>query len=564
MWRRLRRQGLRALLSLSQGARWLTGRLPPYGLLRVPLSGNLPEQEPESRLLGSFRHSGEDYGTMLGVLRWARQDPRLRGVFVRCADLGVGWGRLQELRRSLLALREAGKLVWVYLTHAGVQEYFLASVADRVILAPAGTLDITGLSSEVTFLFGTLEKLGIEAEVVQMGRYKAMGETFTRRDMSGPHREMVESLVDDLYAQLVDALAAGRKRPAEEIRDVFDRGPFVGREALAERLIDALAYEDEAEEAMRRACADAKPIEFRDYRSRRGREVRAAVLRRGRGSLGLLVLGGTVKMGESVAGLDGAAACGAASVARDLKDLRERKEIEAVVLRVSSPGGSGLASDLIWREIVRTRAVKPVVVSFGDVAASGGYYVGVAGSPILAEGGTLTGSIGVVAGKANLRGLYDHAGITKEIVSRGRHVALHSSYLPLKDEDRDRLRAQAEIFYRDFVVKVASARKLTEQAVEEAGEGRVWTGRQAWARGLVDRLGGLEQAFDEARRLVGIPADELVAVERFPRHRRLLPLRFDLGRPRSQLSELAARASAWQFLLSDRLWAVLPLHLRFF
>jgi len=375
---------------------------------------------------------------------------------------------------------------------------------------------------------------------------------------------MIESLVDDLYTQLVDAMATGRNMGARDVRERLDRGPFLGREALAEGLVDSLAYEDEAETALRRACDDAKVIDFQDYFVRRGREVHAEVLRQGRASLAMLSLGGTVKMGDSVSGPEGAAACGAASFTRDLKEVRERKDISAVVLRVSSPGGSGLASDLIWREVSRTREVKPVVVSFGDVAASGGYYVGVAGSPIFAEGGTLTGSIGVVAGKANLNGLYRRVGITKETVSRGRHAALHSSYIPLTDEDRERLRVQAEGFYRDFVAKVASGRKLSEQAVDEAGEGRVWTGRQAWARGLVDQLGGLEQALEEARRLVGIPEGEMVAVERYPKPRRLFRLSFDLSRPRGQLSELLTQASSWQFLVSERLWAILPLHFRFF
>jgi len=564
MWRALRRQGVRALLMVSQRVRQVTGRLPPYGILKVSLSGELSEQQSEPRLLSFFRRSADDYCNTLGVLRWARRDPRLRGVLVRCDDLRIGWGRSQELRRLLLSLRQAGKLVWVFLTHAGVREYLLASAADRITLAPAGTLDITGLSSEVTFLFGTLEKLGIEAEIIQMGRYKSMGEMFTRRNMSEPHREMIESLVDDLYTQLVDAMATGRNMGASDVRERLDRGPFLGREALAEGLVDSLAYEDEAETALRRACDDAKVIDFHDYFVRRGREVHAEVLRQGRASLAMLSLGGTVKMGDSVSGPEGAAACGAASFTRDLKEVRERKDISAVVLRVSSPGGSGLASDLIWREVSRTREVKPVVVSFGDVAASGGYYVGVAGSPIFAEGGTLTGSIGVVAGKANLNGLYRRVGITKETVSRGRHAALHSSYIPLTDEDRERLRVQAEGFYRDFVAKVASGRKLSEQAVDEAGEGRVWTGRQAWARGLVDQLGGLEQALEEARRLVGIPEGEMVAVERYPKPRRLFKLSFDLSRPRGQLSELLTQASSWQFLVSERLWAILPLHFRFF
>ncbi|HUI27532.1 MAG TPA: signal peptide peptidase SppA [Candidatus Kryptonia bacterium] len=564
MWRAGRRQTARATLAVAQIVRRVVGRLPPYGVLKLTLSGDLPEQETEPRLFGFLRRSSDDYTSLLSMLRWARDDAQIRGVLIRCEDLRVGWAKAQGLHRAVLALRHAGKQVWIHLTHAGVREYLIASAADRIVLTPAGTLDVTGLSSEVTFFFGALEKLGIEAEVIQMGRYKSMGETFTRRDMSAAHREMIEALVDDLYGQLVDAIAAGRQLTSESVRGLLDRGPFLGHDAVTQRLVDTLAYEDQAEADLRRACDGAMVIEFSDYRVRRGREMRAALLRSRRDSIALVHLSGTVKSGESVAGPEGASAFGAVTIARELKTLRDRSDIKAVVLRVDSPGGSGLASDLIWREVARTREQKPVVVSFGDVAASGGYYIGVAGAPLMCEAGTLTGSIGVVAGKANLRGLYDRLGITKEIISRGQHAAMHSAYVPLSDDDRTLLSAQAGVFYRDFVAKVASGRQLSEAAVDEIAQGRVWTGRQAWARGLVDRLGGVEDALNEAKRLIGVATDEIVAVERFPKPRRLWKLSLDLNRPQAQLGEVLNRVATLRFLGSERLWAILPLQIRFF
>ncbi|MFQ5667590.1 MAG: S49 family peptidase [Candidatus Binatia bacterium] len=389
MWRRLRRYGSLAYWNLSEALLRSLGRRPPYGVLKLDISGELPEQSVEYRVLGLSRRDREDYFDLITLLRWAREDPRLRAVLVCCGDLRTGWAKVQEIRRSLSALRAAGKTLWVYLAHAGVREYLLASAADRIILAPAGTLDVAGLSSEVTFVAGTLKKLGIEAELVQMGKYKSAAETFTRSDMSAAHEEMVESLLQDMYDQLVGALAEGRRMEPSAIRALLDRGPFVAHEAQREHLVDALLYEDEAEERLRAQCDGAATVARRDYFSRRGHAVRRQVLRRSRTSIGLLHLAGTVKMGESVPGPDAASACGAASIARDLKDLREHDDIGAVVLRVSSPGGSGLASDLIWHEVVRTRQRKPVVVSFGDVAASGGFYIGVAGNPMLAEGGTI-------------------------------------------------------------------------------------------------------------------------------------------------------------------------------
>jgi protease-4 len=253
------------------------------------------------------------------------------------------------------------------------------------------------------------------------------------------------------------------------------------------------------------------------------------------------------------------------SVAAALKAVRERDDIAALVLRVASPGGSALASDLIWRELERTRASKPVIVSFGDVAASGGYYVALAGRPVFAEAGTITGSIGVVAGKATLRGLYDRLGVRKETVARGRHANLLSDYIPLDDDGRARIQLQADTFYRDFVTKVAQARGLSAAAVEACAQGRVWTGRQAHAHGLVDELGGVEVAFDAAKRAIGVPLDQPLLIERLPRPRRLWDLPSTLGLPRrGGLGEILGVLPSLRFLLRERVWAVMPFDIRFF
>jgi len=561
MWRQARRQLALAYWNAAEALLQLVGRRQPYGILKLEIAGDLAEQPQEPRLLGWPQRSHDDFFALLAVLRWAREDPALRAVFVRCGDLRAGWAKIQELRHSLGALRAAGKTVWVYAPALGLPEYVLASAAERICLAPAGTLDIAGLSSEVTFVTGTLEKLGVRAELVQMGKYKSAAESITRTEMSAAHREMVDSLLQDLYEQVVDAVAEGRRLDRQEVATLLDRGPFVAREAADACLVDALLYEDEAEDRLRAQCADAAVIERPDYSARRSRAVRREVLRRNRSSIAVLHLTGTVKMGESLAGPEPASATGAAAVTRDLKTLRERDDIAAVVLRVSSPGGSGLASDLIWHEVVRTRQRKPVVVSLGDVAASGGYFVSVAGKPVIAEGATITGSIGVLAGKALLRGLYDQLGVTKQVVTRGRHAALHSDYVPLGEEERQRLQAEAEFFYADFVQKVASGRELTVAAVDAAAQGRVWTGRQAQALGLVDALGGFELALEEAKVLAHMARDEMVAVERYPKARRLWKVSLNFNPAQAR----AASVGPWlRFLASERLWAVLPFRLRFY
>ncbi|MFI5396806.1 MAG: signal peptide peptidase SppA [Candidatus Binatia bacterium] len=561
MLRRAWRHGLAASSLVLEALLRALGRRPPYGILKVDLAGELAEEPVEHRLLAMLQPHRDDYFNLIVLLRWAREDPQLRGVFVRCENLRGGWAKIQEIRRSLMALRQAGKAVWVHLTHPGIREYVLASAADQIILTPAGTLDVAGLSSEVTFVAGALKKLGIQAELVQMGKYKSAAETFTRSDMSEPHREMVESLIQDLYEQVVDAIAEGRGMGGEAVRHLLDRGPFMAREAAQEHLVDALLYDDEAEARMRARCDDQAVIERSAYFSRRARAARREMLRHGRPAIGLLHVTGSIKTGENISGTGAASACGAAAVARDLKALRERRDIGAVVIRISSPGGSGLASDLIWHEVMRTRKQKPVVVSFGDVAASGGYYVGVAGNPVLAEAGTITGSIGVLAGKALLKGLYDQLGITKQVITRGRHAALYSDYVPLGEEERQRLQTEAEFFYADFIDKVASGRQLSAGAVAAAAEGRVWSGRQAKEIGLVDQLGGIEEALDEAKVLAGLTPDVRVSVERYPRPRRLWKLSMNLAPPQSRLHAL----HPWvRFITSERLWAILPFNFRFF
>ncbi len=561
MWSHARRYGALAFWEAAEALLRLLGRRQPYGILKFDLAGDLVEEPVEHRLFGLPRRGRNDHFNLIVGLRWAREDPQLRAVLVRCGDLRAGWAKVQEIRRSLSALRAAGKAVWVHLAHPGIHEYVLASAADRVTLAPAGTLAITGLSSEVTFVAGTLHKLGIEAELIQMGKYKSAAEAFTRSDMSEPHREMVEGLVHDLYCQVVDLIAEGRRTDAARARAWLDRGPFVAREALREGLVDDVRYDDEVEDQLRQQCGDAATIDLPAYLARRSQALRRVVLRRNRPALGVLSVSGTVKTGDSIPGPGTAGASGAASVAHDLAELRDRSDIAAVVIRVSSPGGSGLASDLIWHEVVRTRQRKPVVVSFGDVAASGGYYIGVAGSPVIAESGTLTGSIGVLAGKALLRGFYDHLGVTKQVVARGRHAALYSDYVPLGDEERRLLQNEAEAFYTDFVGKVAAGRELSQEAVAAAAQGRVWTGRQALGLGLVDQLGGLERALDEAKVLAGLSADELVRVERYPKAKRLWKVAFQLNPPHGRLLTVLP----WlRFVTRERVWAVLPFDFRFF
>jgi protease-4 len=546
-------------VGLAVGAtlsRWF-GRRRPYRVLRIELGGDLPELPRELRLRDLGRRSSAlDLLTLLATLRSAREDPELRMVVLDVHGLDAGWATIQSVRRALLALAASGKPVWAYLTQPGTRDYYLASAASRVLLAPAGIFDVTGLASEVVFVKGALDKLGIEAQLARAGRFKAAAEPFTRTDMSPEHRAMAEGLLDDLYEQLVADVAAARHMSAETVRAAFAEGPLLAAEAVRRGFVDALAYPDELRRALEDRCGDRPPIELGAYRRRRAWTARRAAL--DAPTVGVLVVSGTIG-GETLPG-SRARTTTWRGFRRELATMADDARLAGIVLRIDSPGGSGLASDLMWREIVQTRKRKPVLVSMGDVAASGGYYLAAGADHITAEAATLTGSIGVLAGKPVLRGLYEHLGIKKELVVRG-NAGRHSDYLPLDDENLRRLRGEAEAFYAEFVAKVAAGRGLSAAAVEGVAEGRVWTGRQAMARGLVDALGGIEETLGEMRRRLGIRPESRLAFVRRPRAGAVWRSALAGLVPRDVVTEVLGMLAP--MLHGERLLAVMPFLVRF-
>ena len=562
----------------------LTGRHRPYNTLQIELTGSLAEDD----VLGSLpfrRPTAPDLFTLTTLLRWAREDEQLSAVVLIIDNLDAGWARLQNLRRSVQALRQAGKYVFVYLAEGGTQEYYLASAANAVAMAPAGHLAVTGLAAETMFFKGALDKLGIEAQVSQAGQYKSAGEPFTRASLSEPHREMMNSLLDDLYDQIVEGVALTRDIDKATVRELIDQGLFLSHEARETGLIDHIGYEDDipqwlerrvrqAEKGQTEKSGQANPAEPADlanstetvkiieaspYLRRRGRLIRRHALRYPPVRIAFMTVGGTITRGETETGSDGIQSTGSTSVIRDLKHIREDPGVAGIIIRVSSPGGSGLASDLVWHELLQTKEEKPVIISMGDVAASGGYYVALAGTTVFAEEGTITGSIGVIAGKAVLQGLYAQLGLNKEILTRGKRAALFSDYLAFGPAEQERMNIEIQSFYRDFVDKVAQCRSLSYETVDTCAQGRVWSGRQALARGLVDRVGGVEEALAELKHQVGIPDHWPVGVERFPKPSSLLRLP-SLLRLLPWGGTIHTAGWPWE---RDRIWAIIPFSLRF-
>jgi protease-4 len=391
---------------------------------------------------------------------------------------------------------------------------------------------LKGLRAESISFKGTLDKIGVSVEVEHAGKYKDFGDMFTRADMSPETREVLNSVVDDLYGNLVARIAEARKKSLEEVRDIIDRGPFTAAQALQAGLVDELRFEDEVWTAMSSRLGGApKKVSIGAYAG----VPAGSVGLQGKSRIALVVAEGDIVRGDSNDSGSGETTLTSYGFDKVLSRVANDSGIKGAIVRIDSPGGEVTASDEIWRQMNLLSKKKPTVVSMSDVAASGGYYMAMTGDPIVAYPGTLTGSIGVVYGKPNLHGLYDKLGVTQNSIERGKHADIDSDYTPLSPEERAILRQGIDESYRDFVAKVAAARHRKFDDIEPLAQGRVWLGSQAAARGLVDQLGGLDAALDLVKKKAGIPAGERVTVEAYPEPTSILDLLMRRSSPQDLL-----------------------------
>lgn len=534
-----------AVALLVRGGRPSTAWAGGSGYLALDVNGDMPE-EPSSGLSGLFESRPPSIRAMVDAVDRAGRDPAVKGLVLRVGALDTGWARVQELREALVRFRRSGKPSWAHLEFAGNLEYYLASGCAKVAASSTAMLDVSGLAAEVTFYRGTLDKLGVEAQFEGVGKYKNAPNLFTETAFTGPHREQMEALVGDLFEQYVRGVAEGRGLAPAEVRALMDGGPFHAPDAKAAGLVDELLYRDEVEGKIP-AATRLSPGPYVKGAQGWGFD--------GRAKLALVYAVGDIVPGESQASPFGGGLAGSDTIIRGLRQAREDSAVRAIVLRVDSPGGSGTASDAVWREIGLARRSKPVVVSMGDYAASGGYYIAMGADAIVAGPGTITGSIGVFSGKFSLRGLYGKLGMSQETVRRGRHATLFSSWEPWSEEERAKVRALNEAFYETFVTKAAEGRKKTREEIDAVAQGRVWTGREALAAGLVDALGGLDEAVRAARERAGIPRGQDVRIVVLPQRKGLLETlmeRQDEDVLASRLGGPAGSLLRWARALSDR------------
>ncbi|MEZ4388409.1 MAG: signal peptide peptidase SppA [Candidatus Krumholzibacteriia bacterium] len=475
------------------------------GVLHWRASGALPEAVDDS-FLGQLQ-AGDQLTFRQAVfgLRRAAEDPHIKALVLELDGLAVSWAQLGELSRAVHEVRDAGKPVWAVVSFAGNADYALATAADHVVMAPEGNLMILGVAAELAFLKDTLAKVGIEAEFLHVGEYKSAPEQLTRTEASDANRAMTRSLVDERYEQLVDLIATGRGRDTAEVVRWIDTGMYDGETALASGLVDTLA---DAEGLLKDLLPDEDVADFVDY-------ARAGTGGRASHEVALIVAEGAIYPGESRQDPLQGAIMGSDTVIDQLARAAEDDKVEAVLLRVNSPGGSAMASDLIWREVERVRQDKPVVVSMGGYAASGGYYISCGADSIFAERGTLTGSIGVFAGKMNWSGLYAKLDLHREMFTRGENALFWHDGSGFTPAQRELFQDQLDRFYARFVAKVADGRELAFEEVDRVARGRVWTGRQALAEGLVDGLGGLDRALLSVKHLIGAAPDDKVRVRTY-------------------------------------------------
>lgn len=481
-------------------------------VLVLNVSGDLPDYVPEEPLAKAFGISQkQSFTSLLTQLRKAKVDKRIGAILLDINFPAIGWGKAYELRETIADLKSSGKPVYAYMEIGTNREYYIATAADKIYLPPSGDIYINGFAAEAMFYKGSLDKLGIEADVIQIGpKYKNAPDRYTRKEMSDGQREVINAVLDEYFARFTDAIADSRKKSPEDVRALIDNAPYNANQAKSLGLIDDALYREQIDAQLKTVLGYKEDAKLRTVTGGAYREVPSDSLGLNNGEkVAVIYASGGINVGKSSNGALNGEMVGSDTLVEAIDDAAEDKSIKAIVMRVDSPGGSALASDLIWHAIENAKTKKPFVVSMSDVAASGGYYIACNADKIVAEPSTITGSIGVFMGKPVVKGLYDWLGVTNEYVMRGKNSGIFRETEKWTPDEREKMVQQTNtIYYDNFVPKVSKGRGKSTEEVNMLGQGRVWTGTQAKERGLVDEFGGLEKAISVAKELAKLPEDK--------------------------------------------------------
>ncbi len=505
--------------------------VPDVVVLELDLEKGLVEYIPDDPFGAAMLSGAVTVRDVVDGLARGAADDRVVGLIARVGNGRFGLAQIQEIRDAVEAFRESGKPTVAFAetfgeVSPGNGSYYLATAFDRIYLQPSGDIGLNGLMYESPFISGALEKLKVKAQMDQRYEYKNAMNMYTETGYTDPHREAMQALMDSQFGQMVDGIAESRGLASDEVRALFDQGSFLGEAALESRLVDGIAYRDEVFTLVQEEIGlEPEYLYLPVYLERAGRG-------RGRGKTIALVyaVGAVIRGTSEYEPLSGSFVMGSDSVAAALRSAIDDPRVEAIVMRVDSPGGSYVASDTIWRETIRAReAGKPLVISMGNVAASGGYFVSMSADHVVAQPGTITGSIGVLGGKMNTSAFWERLGITFDEVHTSANTLLYSSGQDYSESEYAIFQAWLDRVYTDFTQRVSQGRGMPIEGVREIAKGRVWSGEDALERDLVDALGGLSTAMELAREAAGIPEEEKVRIKVFPRKKTPLEAFLDKG-----------------------------------
>ncbi len=537
--------------------------VPGKAYLQIDLSGSLPEYTPQDPLEEMLGKTTFDLRKFRDILEKAAVDERIKAVVLQVGFLETGYAKLQELRHLIDHFRKSGKPIYAFLGPgvAMTKDYYVASACDSVFMQPNGNLFITGVRSEVTFYGDFLRRFGVQAQFIQIGKYKNAPDVYTRGKMSPAHRQVLTDLVDQLYRDVVQVIAASRGLSTKRVEKLIDRQTgFSGKQAVEAGLVDRVAFYADVIERLKTRFKKIGSISEVNY----ARIPASSLKIRNKTRIAVVNCVGVIaETGEGdVPGIGRVA--GANALIRDLERVTRSKSIKAIILRVDSPGGSASASEAIWKAIRNAARKKPVVASVSDYGASGGYYISMAADTMIAAPNSLVGSIGIFAGKFSINGLYDKLDLNSEFVQRGKNADLFSMLTPWTKSEQRVISSLIWDFYRDFVQKVADARGLTYQQVDAIARGHVWTGKEAVDKKLFDNNGYFYSAVAAAKKMAGIDSSESVRLVYYPRKKSLMREILSAVQIFSRVSSGSFRSlSSFLKQIQNRPLALMPFRLEF-
>lgn len=467
---------------------------PSRRFLEMTLSGTVADVKTGFSLMGSsVNHTTYQ---ILKTIKKATDDNSIKGMVLKLENPSMGFAIAQEIKAALNEFKKQHKQLIVYAANMDNIDYFIASSADQIISYPMGETHIPGISSRSMYLKGILDKLGLEYDFERIGKHKNAPEPLIQDTMSAETREVINSILDDLFTHITTTIAEERNWTVEQTQAKIDQGFYLARQAKEANLIDDICYGDELDSILKIKYQDYSKIDDTKY----NREKNFTYHWQELPVIAIIYANGQIMQGESHSDLlSGENTCGAATLVKAISQVRNDKNVKAIVLRIDSPGGDGFASDLIFRELLLAKRQKPVIVSMGPVAASGGYYIAMLADKIFVSPSTITGSIGAFIPKLVTRGMYEKVGANIETIKRGERADAFSGDRKFNDDERQMLQDILKDFYAQFISQVAQYRNLTVEYVDSVGQGRVWTGNQAQDNKLVDSIGGLLNAIDYAK-----------------------------------------------------------------